>query len=104
MHNGSGHWADFMFRAMKRFSGGFVLAFHEIPPARVAEFVDCLEPSKVVSLTELVQRTKAGKSTSGLFAITIDDGVGENVRALSRLFIACEWPATFYLPTDYLDT
>src|SRR5579871_4210415 len=103
MHNGGGYLLDFTFRVMKRFSGGMVLAFHEIAPSRLAEFVDCLRPSQVVSLTELVQRTKAGKSTSGLLAITIDDGVGENVRALTRLFLACEWPATFYLPTDYLD-
>jgi peptidoglycan/xylan/chitin deacetylase (PgdA/CDA1 family) len=89
---------------MRHFSGGFVLAFHEIPPSKLAEFVDCLHPFQPVSLTELVRRNKDGKSTSGLFAITIDDGIGENVRNLSRLFLTREWPATFYLPTDYLDT
>jgi peptidoglycan/xylan/chitin deacetylase (PgdA/CDA1 family) len=91
-------------RLMKRFSGGFVLAFHEMPPKRLAEFVDCLRPAQPVSLTDLVLRNKSRKSTSGLFAITIDDGTGDNVRDLARLFLAREWPATFYLPTDYLET
>jgi len=89
---------------LKRFSGGFVLAFHEIPPQRVAEFVDAIRPAQVVPLSELVRRSGQHKSTSGLFAITVDDGVGDNVRALARLFIARGWPATFYLPTAYIDT
>ena len=89
---------------LTRFSGGFVLAFHEIPPQRLAGFVDAIRPAQVVPLSELVQRSRQHKSTSGLFAITVDDGVGDNVRALARLFIAREWPATFYLPTAYIDT
>jgi peptidoglycan/xylan/chitin deacetylase (PgdA/CDA1 family) len=88
---------------LTRFSGGFVLAFHEIPPRRVAEFVDVIKPAQVVPLSELVRRSAQHKSTSGLFAITVDDGVGDNVRALTRLFMARGWPATFYLPTAYID-
>jgi len=91
-------------RFITGFSGGFVLAFHEIPPERLAEFVECLRPAQPVHLSELVQRTKEHRSTSGLFAITVDDGVGENVRNLARLFLARAWPATFFLPTRYLDT
>jgi peptidoglycan/xylan/chitin deacetylase (PgdA/CDA1 family) len=34
----------------------------------------------------------------------VDDGVGENVRGLVKLFQEQSWPATFYLPTQYLDT
>jgi peptidoglycan/xylan/chitin deacetylase (PgdA/CDA1 family) len=85
-------------------SGGFVLAFHEIPPELLAGFVDCIRPAQPVHLSELVRRSKEHKSTSGLFAITVDDGVGENVRALAQLFRARAWPATFYIPTRYLDT
>lgn len=88
---------------MIRVSAGFVIALHEIPPARLAELIDGL-PGRPVPLRELVDRRKAGKSTAGLFAITVDDGVGHNVRALSQLFRARQWPATFYLPTQYLDT
>ncbi len=91
-------------RFITGFSGGFVLAFHEIQPERLAEFVDCLRPAQPVHLSELVQRSKERRSTSGLFAITVDDGVGENVKALARLFLARGWPATFFLPTRYLDT
>lgn len=54
---------------MSEFSRGFVLAFHEIPPERLAEFVDCLRPAQPVHLSELVQRSKERRSTSGLFAI-----------------------------------
>jgi peptidoglycan/xylan/chitin deacetylase (PgdA/CDA1 family) len=91
-------------RFITGFSGGFVLAFHEIPPERFAEFVDCLRPAQPVHLSELVQRSKESKSTSGLFAITVDDGVGDNVRALARLCLARACPVTFYIPTHYLDT
>jgi peptidoglycan/xylan/chitin deacetylase (PgdA/CDA1 family) len=91
-------------RCMAEFSGGFVLAFHEISPARLAELVEGLHPFQPVDLSELVARSKQRKSTSGLFAITVDDGVGENVRRLGQLFRAKGWPATFYIPTQYLDT
>jgi peptidoglycan/xylan/chitin deacetylase (PgdA/CDA1 family) len=91
-------------RCMAELSGGFVLAFHEISPARLGELVDCLRPCQPIHLSELVERSKLRKSTSGLFAITVDDGVGENVRKLDQLFRAKRWPATFYIPTQYLDS
>jgi peptidoglycan/xylan/chitin deacetylase (PgdA/CDA1 family) len=91
-------------RAIAGFSGGFVLAFHEISPERLGELVDSLQPSRAVHLSELVERSKQRKSTAGLFAITVDDGVGENVRKLEQLFRARAWPATFYIPTQYLDS
>jgi peptidoglycan/xylan/chitin deacetylase (PgdA/CDA1 family) len=91
-------------RYMAEFSGGFVLAFHEISPRRLAELVDGLQPFKAVHLSELVERSRQRKSTSGLFAITVDDGVGENVRKLEQLFRVRGWPATFYVPTQYLDS
>jgi len=69
--------ADSAFeRVLKRFAGGFVLAFHEIPPARFVELVGMLSAFRPAPLSELVERTKAGKPTGGLFAITVDDGVG----------------------------
>jgi peptidoglycan/xylan/chitin deacetylase (PgdA/CDA1 family) len=91
-------------RAMARLSGGFVIAFHDIPPQYVTHLVDGMWPARPTQLEELVVRRKEGKSCSGLFAITVDDGVGENVRALSQVFKARGWPATFYLPTHYLDS
>ncbi len=91
-------------RALVRLSGGFVMALHDIPPERLADFVDGMHPGKVIPLSELVQRRKDGKSSFGLFGITVDDGVGDNVKALSQLFRARAWPATFYLPTRYIDT
>lgn len=94
----------FLQQLATRFSGGFVVALHEIQPEQVADFVDTLRPAEIVPLSEVVDRIKKGKRTSGLYAITVDDGIGENVRALARLFMAKSWPATFYVPTQYLDT
>lgn len=85
-----------------RLARGFVLAFHDIEPDRLAELIDSIQPAEAVSLTELVNRSKQGKSTSGLFAITVDDGVGETVRNLSKLFMARGWPGTFYICTRYV--
>jgi peptidoglycan/xylan/chitin deacetylase (PgdA/CDA1 family) len=85
-------------------TGGFILAFHEISPRRFAQFVSSLHGFSAVHLDELIGRARAGKSTSGLFAITVDDGVGDNVRALAAALISHGWPGTFYLPTDYLDS
>jgi len=90
-------------RIASRLSRGFVLAFHDIQPQRLAALVDCLRPARPVHLSEIVQRCKDSRSTSGLFAITIDDGVGDSVRWLSDLFRSRQWPATFYLPSRYLD-
>lgn len=85
-------------------AGGFVLAFHSIPPDTFARLVESLEGFTIVPLAEMVARNKSGRSTAGLFAITVDDGVGENVVALSAVLLARRWPATFYLPTAYLDS
>lgn len=86
------------------YSRGFVLAFHVIDPKRLEDLVDSLRPVEPIPLSDLVQRSKQRKSTSGLCAITVDDGVGENVRSLARLFRDRGWPATFYVPTQYLDS
>src|SRR6476660_7275277 len=91
-------------RVLARVSGGFVLAFHDIPPERLEPLVDCLQPARPVPLSEIVERSKRRVSTSGLFAITVDDGVGDTVRNLTRLFKARAWPASFYLPVNYIET
>jgi peptidoglycan/xylan/chitin deacetylase (PgdA/CDA1 family) len=70
----------------------------------MAEFVELLQPARPVPLSALIRRSMQGKRTKGLFAITVDDGVGETVRALAELCRTKAWPATFYLPTDYIDT
>lgn len=101
-HNGVS--GSILRRLMLRFSGGFVIALHDMPPERLASFVDAFWPARPVPLPELVMRNKQGKATTGLFAITVDDGVGDNVRALAQIFRAHGWPATFYLPTDYIHT
>lgn len=89
---------------VRRYGGGFILAFHDLPPSRCAELVAGLGPFEFVSLDELVHRSLRRLPSGGLAAITVDDGVGETVRLLSAIFLARQWPATFYLPTDYIDT
>jgi peptidoglycan/xylan/chitin deacetylase (PgdA/CDA1 family) len=83
---------------------GFVFALHDMPAQRLAEVIESMGAARIVPLAELVQRRKEGKRSFGSFAITVDDGVGYNVRALAQLFLSRAWPATFYLPTQYLDT
>ena len=91
-------------RRARRLTDGFVIALHGIAPARFSEFMNVLRPHRVIPLSELVGRGAKGQSTAGLFSITVDDGVGENVRGLTKLCQAHGWPATFYLPTQYLDS
>jgi peptidoglycan/xylan/chitin deacetylase (PgdA/CDA1 family) len=90
-------------RTLARLSRGFVLAFHDIPPDRLESLVESLRPIQPIPLGHLVERAKSGKSTRGLCAITVDDGVGETVRTLAELLQRRQWPATFYLPTVYVD-
>jgi hypothetical protein len=90
-------------RLAARLTGGFVLAFHGISAARFTELVECLGAFRPVHLGEIVERAKSGRPNAGLFAITVDDGVGENVRALAAVLQARQWPGTFFLPTGYLD-
>src|SRR5690242_10851090 len=87
-----------------RFSNGFVLAFHDIEADRLADLIESIQPAQAVPLSELVDRSKHGKTTRGLFAITVDDGVGDTVRSLSQLFRKRGWPGTFYLSTNYVDS
>lgn len=83
--------------------GGFILAFHDLPGGRFRELIESLAPDEPVHLSELVDRVRLGKCTRGIFAITVDDGVGSTVRALSAVAQDRHWPITFLLPTGYLD-
>ena len=87
-----------------RFSNGFVLAFHDIEAERLTGLIESIHPAQAIPLSEMVDRSKRGKTTRGLFAITVDDGVGDTVRSLSQLFCERGWPATFYLSTNYVDS
>ena len=83
--------------------GGFILAFHDMGGERFREVIQSLSPGEPVHLSELVDRLRRGKSTQGLFAITVDDGVRDTVQALSSVAQDLHWPVTFFLPTGYLD-
>ncbi len=100
----SGTGAHHLLRwACGRISGGFILALHNLPAGLFCVHVEALAPGRPVPLSDLVERVRAGKDTSGLFAITFDDGVGDTVREIARTCETRQWPVTFYLPTGYLD-
>jgi peptidoglycan/xylan/chitin deacetylase (PgdA/CDA1 family) len=88
----------------RKLASGFILAFHGIPADRFVNLVESLGPLEIVPLETLIKRSKSGQSTFGLVAITVDDGVGGNTRALIKVLDAKAWPATFYVPTSYLDS
>jgi peptidoglycan/xylan/chitin deacetylase (PgdA/CDA1 family) len=83
--------------------GGYILAFHSAPVDTMVGLIDSLRPDTVVSLDDIVARHRAGRSTAGLFAITVDDGFGPTVEDYCRVVSLRGWPITFYLPTLFLD-
>lgn len=85
-------------------SAGCVLVFHDIPAASFADFISNLGLPHLVHLDELLARAHAHRSTAGLFAITVDDGVGTTLHDLSAVCIARSWPATFFLPTAAVES
>ncbi len=92
-----------LHKICNRLFGGYILAFHNLPASLFESQIDALLPDKPVHLSEIVNRKIQGESTSGLFAITVDDGVGETVKELSKVCIRRGWPITFFVPVGYLD-
>jgi len=88
---------------MARRFGGYILVFHDLPADAYVKIIEALGPETPLPLCELLERQASGKSTAGLFAITVDDGVGETVRTLAAASIERRWPISFFLPTGYLD-
>jgi len=87
----------------KKRSDGFICCWHDLSAKIFQDHVEALLPNRPIPLYELIERFKSGKSTSGCFALTFDDGVGSTVRDISNKCIEKGWPVTFYLPTQYLD-
>jgi peptidoglycan/xylan/chitin deacetylase (PgdA/CDA1 family) len=96
--------ASFVQKFIAKKSRGFVTAFHDISPDKMEHLLDGFEGLQPVHLGELVNRAKLGKSTQGLFAITVDDGVSRTVASVAELCMRRSWPVTFFLPTENLDT
>ena len=85
--------------------GGVILVFHETTPEILQRQLDQIaQRYTFISLDAFVDRLIAGKSTTGVCAITFDDGIGSVTETASALAITRGWPMTFYLPTRYLDT
>ncbi|MEZ5015582.1 MAG: polysaccharide deacetylase family protein [Flavipsychrobacter sp.] len=84
-------------------NGGYILAYHSIKPDLFVEHINILRPDRLVSLSEIVARKVSGKSTKGLFAITVDDGYEDTVPDLCDICAEKEWPITFFPPVDFLN-
>lgn len=87
-----------------RRKGGYILCYHSESKSVLEQQIDSLYPDTPIPLSEMVERIKTGKSTMGLFSITVDDGEKEAVEGYSEVCLRREWPITFYLLTDYINT
>ena len=90
-------------KMLNKIPGGYILSFHEVSPEIFESHIKSLSPSKPISLEEMVQRFKLGKSTKDCFAITFDDGVRNTVLKNWEVCLKNNWPVTFYLPTNYIN-
>ena len=90
-------------RVASRLFGGIILAFHRSSGRALIEQIEALRPSRVIALDEMVSRLESGRSTSGLMAITVDDGYAATVEEYCQIARERGWPMTFYLPTAYLE-
>ena len=83
--------------------GGYILSFHDLSPEVFSTHVESLKPAIPVSLNELIDRYKLGKSIKNCFAITFDDGVKSTIKNNWEICMKNNWPVTFYLPTNYIN-
>ena len=90
-------------KILNKTSGGYILSFHDVSPEVFESHIESLAPSKPISLEEMIQRYKLGKSIKDCFAITFDDGVRNTVLKNWEICLKNSWPVTFYLPTNYID-
>jgi peptidoglycan/xylan/chitin deacetylase (PgdA/CDA1 family) len=84
--------------------GGVILAFHEISRQLMERQLEAVAATcSFIHLDELVQRLATGRSTRGVAAITLDDGVGRVTESAAEIAVRRRWPMTFFLPTRSLD-
>jgi peptidoglycan/xylan/chitin deacetylase (PgdA/CDA1 family) len=62
------------------------------------------EKFNIISLAELVERMKGGKSVSGCCAITFDDGWHDNFTHAYPIMLDFQVPATVFLATAFIGT
>jgi len=95
-------------RAVERINGvrgGVVLAYHDISTDALTRQLSVVARwYRFVSLDEMADRLDHGTTTTGLAAITFDDGLGAVIERAAGVAARERWPMTFYLPTRYLDT
>ena len=108
--------------AYKRRNRGFVLVYHRVIKALDEEqvFVQpgmyvttstfrlqaafLKENFQVISLDELMERVKTGRTVGGCCAITLDDGWQDNYSQAFPVLKDCRLPATIFLATGFIGT
>lgn len=75
-----------------------------VSPMHFSEHLDVLAGGTVVSLRDLLPMLKAGTLAPGTVAITFDDGYAETVSIVQPLLQRGGMAATFYLPTDAVNS
>jgi peptidoglycan/xylan/chitin deacetylase (PgdA/CDA1 family) len=95
---------DALWVLVRRFTRGFVLAFHDIDALSFEHLIDALHPIRPIPLADLVARRRSGRPTAGLCAITVDDGVAQTTHALASVCRRRNWPVTFFLPVANINT
>lgn len=89
-----------LLRRWTRSRPGLIFVIHDTRAEVLAEQLRALATMhELVSLDDIVGRVADGRSTSGLAAVTLDDGFAPVVEAGARLAADHGWPMTFFLPT-----
>ena len=85
--------------------GAVILAYHRIERDDLERQLKNLSRTHTItSLDDIVQRLREGSPTSGLAAITFDDGYANTVLGAAELTLRYGWPITIYLPTQVVST
>ncbi len=87
-----------------RHRGGIIVAFHDVSRQTLTTHLNHIaERYEFVSLTAMARRIAQRRSTTGLAAITFDDGLKDVIEAAAEIAHQRGWPMTFFLPTAALD-
>ena len=102
---------------MLRFeSQATIVAFHRVNDQLAPDGLTCASATfeafcvffrryfRVVPLSELVARCRAGEDLGGTLAITFDDGYRDNVEVAAPILRELQLPATFFVTTGFIGT
>lgn len=109
-------WLLFSARLHKRLLGQrcVIVAFHRVCEEATGSPINCTPEDfrryceflarhfTVISLAELLDRLKTGRSISGTAVITFDDGYKDNAEVAAPILRSLRLPATFFVATNFV--